>query len=630
MTADTLISADSSSFGLGAALMQKIEGDWRPVAYASRSLSSTERKYAQIEKEALAICWACDKFSYYILGKDILIETDHKPLVAILGTKELAKLPIRVQRFRLRMMTYSYKVFYTPGSKLVLADALSRSTSLEVNAMTETGESWADESLAELPIASGRLARIKAALIADDAGRFLLKFTNEGWPNSKQIPDVVKNVYTFRDYLTQVDGIIFFMNRVFIPELERDNILKDIHKGHQGESNCIRRASDIVWWPGMTREIRKMVARCDLCEKFRQKAREPLISTPFPERPWWRLAIDLFEMQQKSYLITIDYYSRFIAVDELDDSTEAHVVCGKVKYMFCTLGVPNTVVTDNGPQFMSEKFRELLRKWDVQHITSSPKNPRSNGEVERAVRTVKGLMNKNLDWKAALCMYRDTPLANGYSPSQLLNIKSMNFMGILSDHKIDVNRLKKVERNQRQKQARWYNSRHAARDRSPLALQQPVIIRDPGTAPKQAMVIGTKGREVVALGASGNLLRRNRALVSRSLRKIPGNTLPSSNDSQSTVSHEHTGDVFSKDLPDNPHLGQEPCFPGTFGDGLPGGVQTPGPLSRTPVKQKLHRPIEQPISETRPSKSPENLSLESPVKRSRYGRQLKRPTKLNL
>ncbi|XP_067946388.1 uncharacterized protein [Watersipora subatra] len=369
----------------------------------------------------------------------------------------------------------------------------------------------------------------------------------------------------------------------------------------------------------MTREIRKMVARCELCEKFCQKAREPLISTPFPERPWWRLAIDLFEMQQKSYLITIDYYSRFIAVDELDDSTEAHVVCGKVKDMFCTLGVPNTVVTDNGPQFMSEKFRELLRKWDVQHITSSPKNPRSNGEVERAVRTVKGLMNKNLDWKAALCMYRDTPLANGYSPSQLLNSRSMNSMGILSDHKIDVNRLKKVERNQRQKQARWYNSRHAARDRSPLAMQQPVIIRDPGTAPKQAMVIGTKGREVVALGASGNLLRRNRELVSRSPAKISGNTLPSSNDPQSTVSHEHTGDVFSKDLPDNPHLGQEPCFPGTFGDGLPGGVQTPGSLYRTPVKQKLHRPIEQPISKTRPSKSPENISLESPVKRSRYG-----------
>ena len=83
-------------------------------------------------------------------------------------------------------------------------------------------------------------------------------------------------------------------------------------------------------------------------------------------------------------------------------------------------------------------------------------------------------MNKNLDRKAALSMYRDTPLANGYSPSQLLNSRSMN-KGILSDYKIDVNRLKKVERDQRQKQAMWYNSRHAARDRSPLVIQQPVM-----------------------------------------------------------------------------------------------------------------------------------------------------------
>ena len=85
--ADTKISADASSYGLGAVLLQENKHEWRPVAYASRAMSETETRYAQIEKEALAITWACEKFSTYILGKHISIETDHKPLVPLLGYK---------------------------------------------------------------------------------------------------------------------------------------------------------------------------------------------------------------------------------------------------------------------------------------------------------------------------------------------------------------------------------------------------------------------------------------------------------------------------------------------------------------------------------------------------------------
>ena len=97
--ADTKISADASSHGLGAVLLQQQNQEWRPVAYASSSMSETETRYAQIEKEALAITWACEKFSTYILGKHISIETDHKPLVPLLGNKYLDNLPPRVLRF---------------------------------------------------------------------------------------------------------------------------------------------------------------------------------------------------------------------------------------------------------------------------------------------------------------------------------------------------------------------------------------------------------------------------------------------------------------------------------------------------------------------------------------------------
>ena len=86
--ADTIISADASSHGVGAALLQKVQGQWHPVAYASRSMTCTESRYAQIEKETLAATWACEKFATYIQGKTITLETDHKPLVLLLSHQE--------------------------------------------------------------------------------------------------------------------------------------------------------------------------------------------------------------------------------------------------------------------------------------------------------------------------------------------------------------------------------------------------------------------------------------------------------------------------------------------------------------------------------------------------------------
>lgn len=124
--AELKVSADASSFGLGAVLFQHEEDTWRPVVYASRSMSETERRYAQIEKEALATTWACEKFTDYILGKQFRIETDHKPLIPLLNTKQLDSMPPRILRFRLRLARYNYVVEHVPGKEMYTADTLSR------------------------------------------------------------------------------------------------------------------------------------------------------------------------------------------------------------------------------------------------------------------------------------------------------------------------------------------------------------------------------------------------------------------------------------------------------------------------------------------------------------------------
>jgi len=108
---ETIVSADASSYSLGAVLIQKQpEGVMKPVAYISRSLTPTEQRYAQIEKEALAFTWACECFSDYLVGLKFSIETDHKPLIPLFSTNIMDELPIRVQRFRMRMMKFQFSI----------------------------------------------------------------------------------------------------------------------------------------------------------------------------------------------------------------------------------------------------------------------------------------------------------------------------------------------------------------------------------------------------------------------------------------------------------------------------------------------------------------------------------------
>jgi hypothetical protein len=102
-----------------------MEEEYRPVAYISRSLTPTETRYAQIEKEALAFTWACERLSHFLTGLSFHINTDHKPLVPLFSSKKLEDLPLRLQRFRLRMMRYNYTISHVPGKQLVISDTLS-------------------------------------------------------------------------------------------------------------------------------------------------------------------------------------------------------------------------------------------------------------------------------------------------------------------------------------------------------------------------------------------------------------------------------------------------------------------------------------------------------------------------
>ncbi len=139
-----------------------------------------------------------------------------------------------------------------------------------------------------------------------------------------------------------------------------------------------------------------------------------------PELPWSELACDIFDFERQQYIVTIDYYSKFIEVDKLPDMSTAAVV-DALKAQFCRHGIPEKMRTDNGPQYSSSEFNNFCKDYEIQHITSSPYHPQSNGEAERAVQTVKRLWKKCPDRHMALLDYRTTPLAScNLSPAQLL------------------------------------------------------------------------------------------------------------------------------------------------------------------------------------------------------------------
>ena len=141
---------------------------------------------------------------------------------------------------------------------------------------------------------------------------------------------------------------------------------------------------------------------------------------PYLAVPWQILATDLFELKGADYLIVINYFSRYVEVAAMQETTKSSEVIRALKSIFARHGIPEQVRSDNGPKFDSAEFSYFAKEWGFKQSTSSPRFPQANGEVERGVRTVKNLLTKEKDPAKALLAYRSTPLACKFSPAQLL------------------------------------------------------------------------------------------------------------------------------------------------------------------------------------------------------------------
>ena len=266
---ETVVSADASQYSLGAVILQcQDNGELQPIAYASRFLTKSEQNYGQIDKQALAVTWACEHFYMYILGKHITLETDHKPLIPLFSTKHLDDIPIRIQRFRIRLMRYDYNIVHVPGKELIIADALSRAPRVSTDGgdLEQEVDAYVNLILETLPATERRLQEIKTQLETDPVLQQVTSYCRDGWPDYiSQTPGSVQPYWNYRAELTVQDGLLLKNSRIVIPSCMRLEILDKIHAGHQGIVKCRERAKNSVWWPGLSKQLKDIMRKCTIC-----------------------------------------------------------------------------------------------------------------------------------------------------------------------------------------------------------------------------------------------------------------------------------------------------------------------------------------------------------------------------
>lgn len=513
------LSVDASSYGLGAVLLQEdTDGQRRPVAYASRALTSTEQRYAQVEKEALAITWACEKFRMYILGLPFHIETDHKPLVPIFSTKRIDDLTPRLQRMRLRTIEYDFSIGHVPGKQLYTADVLSRNPVGE--AKTESMEAVLKDyevlAIGSLPASNNMLTRIRRAQAEDRTLHRVMEYCTTKWPPTSELPPDVRQYASVTDELSVVDDLLLRSGRLVIPPTLRSQVLESLHTGHQGVSRCRARAREATWWPGINAHLRDHVQKCPTCQVHRRPGTEPLLQTPVPDRPWEVIGMDIFYANHRNYLVVVDYFSKFFELATLKRTTTADVV-SKLTPMFARFGIPDVIRSDNGPQFVSQEFKRFLSEHDIKHVTSSPYYPQSNGQAERTVQTAKALMKKSPNIHQALLAHRSTPGQCGYSPAELLmgrKIKSnipMHPENLVPkwDHLAPYRRRYQA---MQEAQASTYNSRRRASQRQELPDDTAVRILAGAAAHGTVVGRGPTPRSYVVQTSEGATRRTSRHL----------------------------------------------------------------------------------------------------------------------
>ena len=518
------VHTDACQHGLGACLMQ----DGRPVAYASRSLTETERNYANIEKELLSVVFGLERFNQYVYGKHTTVYSDHRPLVPI-STKPIYANPARCQRLLLRLQKYDYYLIYKPGKIHFIPDTLSRApvSCTDHDVLLERECELNVHLILECFKSSDMMkSKLRTETKLDTCLSKIMDYIKIGWPDeNKKCDPSVSMYWCIKDQLSISDDFVIYENRIVIPKKLQPEILSRLHDSHQGRVRSKALARQGVYWRNINSDIDNLVDKCELCLKARKLPDKiELKSHAVPTRPFEKIGADIVTVSGSKYQVVVDYFSKWIEIEKLPNNPRSCDLIEHFKSIFSRFGIPEIVFSDREPVYKSDKMKLFCKDLNIDKEFSSAMHSQSNGQVERAIGHVKKIIirckGNMTDIRMNLLDYYSTPLdSNLGSPHNILMNRNVRTrVPCLTKNLVTESdiRNRKLLQERQLKQAKYYD-RDAKKSFVKFKPGDIVVYKNNSADKnwKQAKVISAdlEFRSYTLLNCKGNLITRNRAMM---------------------------------------------------------------------------------------------------------------------
>ena len=302
--------------GLSAGLFQDIGKGLQPVHFISRTMTETEKRYSQTEKDALAVRWAKNRFRMYLLGAPkFKIITGHKPLLSMFN-KVTAKLPPRIERWVMDMQDVDYELIYEPGKdEQDPLDFLSR------HPLPITGSGNTERIIKSIIEAEHAIVldHIREETAKDkQLQKLYQRIQNEDWEKYRK-DKYINPYYSIKEELYVADGLIFRLNQIIIPMKMQHTVIKAAHSlGHLGMTKTKQMLRQKYWFPQMNKMVEHIVGKCYKCQVTTKEHRhEPLKMTEIPDKPWQIVSVDFGGPFPDGHynLVVIDKRTRYPEVE---------------------------------------------------------------------------------------------------------------------------------------------------------------------------------------------------------------------------------------------------------------------------------------------------------------------------